>query len=195
MSDQGKSTSDFGEEVLEAYFRSNPPGSFREAETAAFHKLADRFRRLKDPHLKEFMRGRMSDEYLTGAMRLSYVVEHVWSRDLKDAKEKLAQAYPMKLCSELENIFAHRVDSSAYTKQYYQTRRHPVRGVGYNNSRGIPSDLSPLRFDNAHYKLGSHTLFIGCAINEVLSHIEARYGINFAELEKAKLRKSDSPHD
>ena len=108
----------------------------------------------------------------------------------------------MKLICELEYFIGRQCTNSNYTRSINikgvripvsSSYRYPVSYKPRQESNVIKTDtnlgfynndITKMTIDTMGYSMGTNYLHIGKGLVSVLSELESRYGINFAELEK-----------
>lgn len=100
----------------------------------------------------------------------------------------------IQLICELERIIGDECYNpnsyNSWTQEYGSEFRYPVHYSDKNDeeriTRGTIQPDSNVDIDSMNYHFGSNRLYIGMAIENVLNHLEDKFGLDFNELVKKR---------
>lgn len=174
------------EKVIEE--RSSTEAS-RLNEAEAYRKIVRKITSERDEFAKRVYSQVLEFAICDGSMAFSYIADQVLPSALKEQKKARKELQPFALYEAIERILSQ----ATYTENFGHSRRWPLYSSAYYSKTKrlrrpagrLADEVLPENFRGSFYEFGVHHIKVGKAVEEIVRMIEKRYGISFAEIEKA----------
>lgn len=153
------------------------------ASIQAWTDFCERFRQTKSKRQKTVMQ-QVANFALASDMGIAYVLTTGLEQALTTERRARRGLYPDTLYSIVGDCIAAGLN---WTNINIQTGSSNYRLSGEERMfRGRYEDWTATEILGAHIEIGKHRLDVGTTVPRILALLEARYGLNFRELEKAR---------
>jgi hypothetical protein len=173
-------------------------GPARQKEEIACEHIQRHIQSESDLFLRQYMQDTLIHFCRDDSMLVSYIYETYWDEWISKERDLNRSTQPIDLYIQLERILASQSNSDGYLKGNDRGRYPlciPGHHAGETKTRNVDkSAVSPSRFRGSYYKFGVHLFFVGHAIQQVLSYLQDRYGIDFGKLEEERNRTLGKPN-